>query len=310
MADEILKEFEGTWFNVLDPYYGYLKIEEYQGEHDGGECVAVIHAKHGETDPPIWYRGVWRPTAMGFEAIAGPYHWKNMALFDKPKTESGPYLKFFRSQLNGWGGCNMGRLPDGDEQEYVDELPHLPGWQEEKSYWKDYPSATWEESSKYVHPERKYYGPTDPPPFGNPDEAFGQGLGTSGGAGGGGKTSTKPKTNSNGDGGEGSDNGGNGSGDAGGAGKGDNGESGGKADEQPQGDKESTAKSGKQAAGSEDGGEEKDNRNAFVRGVDKATDAVDNVTGDLTKPAGDTVDGWAESAGEAFDKARGKGKSK
>lgn len=157
--DDLIPVMQGTWFNIQDPYWGYLKLEEYKSISEGGECVAVIHAKHGRNEPPIWYRGVWRPTDNGYEAIAGPYHWTRMSAFSTPPTADQPNRLMFRSKLNGWGDCNMGRLTDEEEQKFVDSLTNLPVWQEVKTFWRDYPSATWEESKKHLRPFPNYNGP-------------------------------------------------------------------------------------------------------------------------------------------------------
>lgn len=155
---EVVKEFEGTWFNILKPFYGYLKIYPYKGEADGGEALAMIHSKHGYNEPPIWYRGVWRPTDMGYQVWCGPYHWKNIAIFATPDTKN-PKMgqrEYFRSEMNGWGWCNFGKLGTKEEQEYIDKLKGLPGWQEEPTFPKDYPNATWCESKKYVRPPHTF----------------------------------------------------------------------------------------------------------------------------------------------------------
>lgn len=158
-------EFEGTWFNTLDPFYGYLKIEPYKNEDEGGECLAVVHAKHGRNEPPIWYRGVWKPTDLGWEVIAGPFHWKQIAMFTTPPTRNTPNLRqYFRSELNGWGSCNMGKLGEKEEQEFIDSLgQQLGAWQTEPTYWRDYPSATWPESKKYMVPSHTFDGAGAPP---------------------------------------------------------------------------------------------------------------------------------------------------
>lgn len=157
--EDTIPTLQGTWFNDLDPFWGYLKFEDYKSISEGGECVAIVHCRHGRNEPPIWYRGVWKPTPMGFEAIAGPYHWKNIAVFSIPASKDRPQMTYFRSNLNGWGWCNMGRLADQEEQKFVDQLSALPVWQEVKSFWSDYPYASWAESQKYLQPIANYNGP-------------------------------------------------------------------------------------------------------------------------------------------------------
>lgn len=162
--EDLIPTFQGTWFNQLDPFWGYLKIGEYKSISDGGEAVAIVHARHGKNEPAIWYRGVWKPTDQGFEVLAGPYHWKNICLFSTPPTKESPNRLMFRSKLNGWGNCNLGRLSDEEEQKFVDSLSDLPIWQDVKSFWRDYPSATWEESKKYMQPFVHVNGPPSSQP--------------------------------------------------------------------------------------------------------------------------------------------------
>lgn len=150
MADLTDDQFVGCWFNAMDPYYGYLKIFPYSHEYNGGDAIAMVHAHHGENEPVVWYRGVWKPTRTGYEVWCGPYHWKNIAMFSTPETENGPMMLFFRSKLNGWGACNMGRLPDNEEKELLDSLKGIPEWQNEISYPKDNPNDLFEHNRKYL----------------------------------------------------------------------------------------------------------------------------------------------------------------
>lgn len=147
--DEITDQFTACWFSAADPYYGYLKIFPYSHEYNGGDAIAMPHAGRGDTTPLTWYKGTWKPTSMGYEVIAGPYHWKNIALFNEPETPNAPLFKRFTSNLNGWGGCNLGILPGGDEKELLDSLEGLPEWQEALTYWAPYPSASFEQSREY-----------------------------------------------------------------------------------------------------------------------------------------------------------------
>jgi hypothetical protein len=159
---QLMELFQGTWFNELDPYYGYLHIKPFKNEDEGGEAVALIHAKHGKTDPPIWYQGVWKATDFGFEVVAGPYHWKQIAMFGTPVTREVSFPRlYFESFMNGWGQCNMGKLGATEELDWVEKMKDLfPTWQDyppqERTFWKDYPSATWCESQKFMKPSHTF----------------------------------------------------------------------------------------------------------------------------------------------------------
>lgn len=157
--EDLIPILQGTWRSFEDPYWGYLKFDEYKSISEGGECVAIVHARHGRNEPPIWYRGVWKPTARGFEALAGPYHWKHIFVASAPGTQEHPAVCVFRSKLNGWGECYLHKLDDQQEQEFVDSLKNLPVWQQVKSFWADYPSATWPESKKWMQPYHHFNGP-------------------------------------------------------------------------------------------------------------------------------------------------------
>lgn len=161
---QLIKDIEGAWFNLLSPMYGYLYFEEYKNEDEGGECFAAIHALHGKNEPWIWWRGVWKPTDMGFEVLVGPYHFKGLARFETPKTRDTDEREYFLSQLNGWGQANMGKMGPGPDVDALNKLKgQLPPWQEEKTYWKKYPNATWCESKLFMRPIHTFDPNADPP---------------------------------------------------------------------------------------------------------------------------------------------------
>lgn len=141
-------EFIGTWRSDLNPWYGYLKI------NPDGTCIAIKHAHHGKdpNEPVSWWCGKWHPTDMGWEVWAGPFHWKYLQLMSTPATKSSGVRNYFRSLLNGWGECNLGKLEPGEEQQFVDHVAaqHKPIHQEVCTQPLDWPTEPAALAQKYL----------------------------------------------------------------------------------------------------------------------------------------------------------------